>query len=113
MFTRYFRKKDDTSRKEANINKKANRDVTVAAVIKQTPEGNVLSFGISVCSKKDQFVRSKGRILATGRAMSNHSLTTVAIPSEATRQDALKFFVEHEDALYNKVVNKKNNEISA
>lgn len=113
MFTRYFRKKDDASRREAKINRKSNRDVTVAAVIKETEQGKILSFGVSICSNKDQFTRSKGRILATGRAMSKHALTSVNVPQDATRQDALKFFVEHADALYNKVVNKRNNEIIA
>jgi len=95
----------DDARKEARISKKANRDITISAVMKQNNEEARLSFGVSTCSKKDQFVRAKGRILSTGRAASSHLFyREIPVDPNINRKELVKLFVNSSTEFYKQLV---------
>lgn len=48
--------------------------VTVAAIV----DGNSVRFGVSRCSKRDQFFKKKGRYISLGRATKSPYLTLQA-----------------------------------
>lgn len=56
-------------------------------------ENNTLSFGVSKCSKKDQFVRSQGRHIASNRALTNPEVT-LELPENTTMAEINKIFVK-------------------
>jgi hypothetical protein len=66
----FFYTKVDSTKKRATIAGVINRD------------DNTMSFGISTCSKRDQFVKSKGRVIAQGRAI-KRPVITVNITDES------------------------------
>jgi hypothetical protein len=104
MFTRYFRKKDDASRREAGIKAKVNRDITISAIIKERDDMNFLSFGVAICSKKDQFEKAKGRLKSTAIAGSNHPFATIRVEKSTTRKELVKLFVENANSIYSDLV---------
>ena len=53
-------------------NNKTGRRQTIAGIVNEAE--HTLSVGVAECSKKDQFVKAKGRKIATGRANSTHSV---------------------------------------
>lgn len=75
--------------KVQNIKKEEEtRRITIAGVIND--DDNEITFGISQCSPKDQFVKSKGRAIATGRAKSSNPYLTL---SNINREESTKTFV--------------------
>jgi len=60
--------------KKAGKKNKEERRVTIAGVVVD----NVLFFGKSECSPKDQFTKKKGRAIASGRAL-KHPMNKVEI----------------------------------
>ena len=67
-------------------------------------ENNTLTFGISKCSKKDQFVRSQGRHIASNRALTNpvileergedeDPIVTLNLPEGVTMKEVNRIFI--------------------
>ena len=52
------------------------RRLTIAGVIDD--ENNTIKIGIAQCSPKDQFIKAKGRAIATGRAKSSNPYMTIS-----------------------------------
>jgi hypothetical protein len=96
-YTIYFRKQQGLPAR----NRKKNRDVTVAAVLRTSPEGNQeLAFGYTICSTKEQFVKAKGRAVASGRAMSKTPAKVVPVDTDKVTE----YFKQHAEALYKEVL---------
>lgn len=76
--------------------KQKSRRVTVAGILNDDKQ--VIRLGIAACSHKDQFIKSKGRAIATGRANSSHPFNIVKMEKESVKQ-----FVDYAKQIINQL----------
>ncbi len=74
-----------------NLRKLSYKRAVVSAIYDE--KENTLTFGVSLCSKKDQFVRKEGRQIANTRCVSN-ALMKIELDENLSMKDINKAFVQ-------------------